>query len=272
MSIIAISSICVGGIGLISALALALAEKYLNVPEDPRIARVTDLLPGANCGGCGFAGCADYARSIVLNYTACNLCPPGGSECAAAIANYLERSAGAVEKTVAVVLCCGNNDVATRRSGYNGIADCVAAQSIAGGDKGCVYGCLGYSTCARVCPTNAIEVINGIAVVNKELCIACGKCVTACPRKLIKLVPATATIHVKCSSKSRGPEVKKVCATGCIGCRICTKLSDGAINMDGFLAVVDYKKPLTNTEVVTKCPAHCILQDAVETAKTVEES
>ena len=261
MDPITTSTLCVGGIGLASAAALAVAEKYLSVPQDPRIGKVTEILPGANCGGCGYAGCADYARAIVVDNAECNLCAPGGAACAQAIASFLGRAAAAMERRVAIVLCCGDDTEALRRAAYNGIADCAAAQATAGGDKGCAYGCLGYGSCARVCPVNAIRIANGIAKVDKVLCIACGKCVAACPRKLIKLVPAAAEIHVLCSSKDKGPAVKKVCGTGCIGCRICTKLADGAINMDGFLAVVDYAKPLTNEETVAKCPGHCIRKD-----------
>ncbi|HNX36093.1 MAG TPA: RnfABCDGE type electron transport complex subunit B [Kiritimatiellia bacterium] len=258
MDPITTSTLCIGGIGLVSAAALAVAEKYLSVPQDPRIAKVAERLPGANCGGCGFAGCADYARAIVMDNAECNLCAPGGAACANAIASFLGRAAGALEKRSALVLCCGDNTETTRRAAYNGINDCAAAQATAGGDKGCAYGCLGYGACARVCPVNAISVVNGLAKVNKDTCIACGKCVAACPRKIIKLVPAAAEIHVLCSSKDKGPAVKKVCGTGCIGCRICNKLSDGAITMDGFLAVVDYTKPITNEEVITKCPGKCI--------------
>ncbi len=262
------STFCIGGVGLASAAALAVAEKYFSVQEDPRIAKVADLLPGANCGGCGYAGCADYARAIVLHGADCNLCAPGGSSCAHAVAAFLGLEAVALEKRVALVLCCGDDAEAVRRAAYNGITDCAAAQATAGGDKGCTYGCLGYGSCARVCPVNAITIRNGLAKVDKETCISCGKCVAACPRKLIKLVPASAEIHVLCSSKDKGPAVKKVCGTGCIGCRMCTKFADGAINMDGFLAVVDYSKPLTNDETVAKCPAKCIRKDGPPDAST----
>jgi electron transport complex protein RnfB len=258
MDPITTSTLCVGGIGLVSAATLAIAEKYLSVPQDPRIGKVAELLPGANCGGCGYAGCADYARAIVADNAACSLCAPGGPACAGAIASFLGRTAAALEKRVALVLCCGDDTEAVRRAAYNGITDCAAAQATAGGDKGCTYGCLGYGSCARVCPVNAVAVAGGIAKVDKDRCIACGKCVAACPRKLVKLVPAAAAIHVLCSSKDKGPAVKKVCGTGCIGCRICTKFADGAIGMDGFLAVVDYAKPLANEETVAKCPGHCI--------------
>ena len=266
MDLISTSTLCIGGVGLASAVALAIAEKYLSTPQDPRIEKVTGLLPGANCGGCGFAGCADYARAVVVDNAPCNACAPGGAACANAIAEALGRTAGASEKRVALVLCCGDDTEATRRAAYNGISDCAAAQAVAGGDKGCAYGCLGYGSCIRACPVNAVTVANGIAKIDKERCIACGKCVAACPRKLIKLVPAAATIHVLCSSKDKGPAVKKVCGTGCIGCRICTKFADGAIGMNGFLAVVDYAKPLTNEEAAAKCPGHCIRKDAGNTA------
>ena len=261
MDLITTSTLCIGGVGLASAVALAIAEKYLSTPQDPRIETVAGLLPGANCGGCGFAGCADYARAIVMDNAPCNACAPGGAACANAIAEVLGRTAGSTEQRVALVLCCGDDTEAVRRAAYNGLADCAAAHATAGGDKGCTYGCLGYGSCARVCPVNAVTVANGIAKVDKALCIACGKCVAACPRTLIKLVPAAATVHVLCSSKDKGPAVKKVCGTGCIGCRICTKFADGAIAMDGFLAVVDYAKPLTSAEPAAKCPGHCIRQD-----------
>lgn len=256
------ATLYIGGIGLASAALLAVADKYLSVPEDPRIAKIAELLPGVNCGGCGYAGCADYARAIALRGAEANLCAPGGAACALAIAKLLGVQAAVREKRTALVLCCGDDTEAVLRTAYNGITDCAAAQATAGGDKACTYGCLGYGTCVRACPVNAIALTRRLAAVDKAACIACGRCVKACPRKLIKLVPAAAEIHVLCSSKDKGPEVKKVCGTGCIGCRLCTKLAEGAIAMDGFLAVVDYSKPLTNEETVAKCPAHCIRKDS----------
>jgi electron transport complex protein RnfB len=252
------STLCIGGIGLVSAATLAVAHKFMGVQEDPRIQKVTDCLPGANCGGCGFAGCADYASAIVLRGTEINQCGPAGNDGIAAIAAVMGRTAEAAERKVAIVLCCGDDTETVRRAHYNGITDCAAAHATAGGDKGCTYGCLGYASCARVCPADAIRIEKGLAIVDKDACISCGKCVGACPRKLIKLVPASAEIHVLCSSKDKGPAVKKVCGTGCIGCRICTKLSGDAITMDGTLAVVDYTKELNNPELIAKCPGHCI--------------
>jgi len=259
ISSVFIPTLCIGGCGLLSAVALAIADKFLSVPEDPRIQGVMACLPGANCGGCGFAGCADYANAVVLRGAEANLCAPAGNEGAGAIAAVMGQAPGeASERKVALVLCCGDDAEAVRRSHYNGITDCAAAHTTAGGDKGCTYGCLGYGSCARVCPVAAVRVENGIASIVKDACIACGKCVGVCPRKLVKLVPASAEIHVLCSSKDKGPVVKGVCGTGCIGCRICTKLGGDAIVMDGFLAVVDYTKALEGQEVIDKCPGHCI--------------
>lgn len=259
MDPITTSTLCIGGVGLVSAAALAVADKFLTVPEDPLITKVAECLPGANCGACGFAGCADYARAIVKEGAEPNLCAPAGSGGAHAIAVILGQTPGlAAERKVALVLCCGDFTEALRRSYYNGIADCVAAQATAGGDKGCTYGCLGYASCVRACPVQAIRLERGIAKVDKHRCISCGKCVSTCPRKLIKMVPAKAEIHVLCSSMDKGPVVKKVCGTGCLGCRICTKLAGDAIIMDGFLAKVDYSKEVNNPELIAKCPGKCI--------------
>ncbi|MCL1920040.1 MAG: 4Fe-4S binding protein [Kiritimatiellaeota bacterium] len=254
-----VPTLCVGGCGLASAVALGIADKFLSVPEDPRVQAVLAALPGANCGGCGFAGCADYASAIVLHGAEASLCAPAGSAGAAAIAQVMGQAPGAAaERKVALVLCCGDETEAVRRAHYNGITDCAAAHATAGGDKACAYGCLGYGSCARVCPVNAVRVEKGIAAIDKEACIACGKCVKVCPRKLVKLVPASAQIHVLCSSKDKGPAVKKVCGTGCIGCHMCAKKAGDAIVMDGSLAVVDYAKELKDTEIIAKCPGHCI--------------
>lgn len=250
----------VGGIGLVCGGVLAWIASKFGVEEDEKLLTVADALPGANCGGCGFAGCADYAKAIVEREAALNLCPPGGSEVAEKLGAIMGRSAEAVEPRVAVIRCLGDLEKSKRHYAYNGVIDCIAAQALNGGDKSCPYGCLGYGSCARVCPTNAIVIENGLAKVIRERCIACGACVKVCPRMLITLAPQSHTMHVLCASKDRGPAVKKYCTTGCIGCRICTKLDDqGAFVMNGFLAVVDYSKPpATNPQLIEKCPGHCI--------------
>ena len=254
------TTLAIGGLGLACGTALALAARFLSVTEDPRVAEITELLPGANCGGCGFAGCADYAKAIVVDDAAINLCAPGGAEILEKLAAVLGKTAQAAERKVAIVLCGGTVEQAARRSSYNGVADCAAAHTVAGGDKACRYGCLGYGSCARACPVGAIELRDGVALVHPDICIGCGACVKTCPRGLVAMVPAARTIHVLCRSRDRGPAVKKACKVGCIGCTLCTKLAKDSIRMDGFLAVVDYTVPLEDDKVVEKCPANCIVR------------
>jgi electron transport complex protein RnfB len=260
MDPITTSTLCVSSIGLVSAGVLAVADKFLTKPEDPRVGKVTECLSGANCGGCGYAGCADYARAIVFKGAPVNKCAPGGAASAKAIAAIMGCEAGEVKEPMRALVCCrGTHENAVQRAAYNGITDCASAQATAGGAKACTYGCLGFGSCTRVCPTGAIAVRDGVAVVDKALCIACGKCVAVCPRHIIKLVPAKAEIHVLCSSQDKGPVVRKVCKVGCIGCRLCTKTAGEGMVVNGFLASVDYSKPFTNPdETMAKCPGHCI--------------
>jgi Na+-translocating ferredoxin:NAD+ oxidoreductase subunit B len=257
---ILITSGSIGGVGLACGTALALAARFLAVKEDPRVEAMEEILPGANCGGCGLAGCADYAKAVVIDGAAINLCAPGGAEVLANMAAAMGMEASAEEKKVAVVMCAGDSEKAPRKHLYNGVADCTAAAAVAGGDKLCRYGCLGYGSCARVCPSGAIEFRNNIAIVHPDLCISCGACLRACPRDLIKMVPISKTIHVLCSSKDKGPIVKKACQVGCIGCRMCLKLAGDSFEMDGFLALRNYEIPVENELIVEKCPGKCIVK------------
>jgi electron transport complex protein RnfB len=257
---ILITSGAIGGVGFVCGTALALAAKFLAVKEDPRVEEMEEILPGANCGGCGYAGCADYAKAVVIDGASINLCAPGGAEVLELMAKAMGQEASAEEKKVAVVMCRGNSENAPRKHLYNGVADCTAAHAVAGGDKICGYGCLGYGSCARICPSGAIEIADDLAIVHPELCISCGACVKACPRTLIKMVPVSKSIHVFCSSKDKGPAVKKACQVGCIGCRMCVKLAGEAFEMDGFLALRNYEIPVENEEIVDKCPGKCILK------------
>ena len=259
------ATLVVAALGCIMAVALAIADKYLSVKEDPRIGMVTAALPGANCGGCGFAGCGDYAKALVEGRAPAGACAAGGDECNAAIAKILGVSAESTEKRVALVKCCGTRSEAIRVGDYNGICDCNVAAATAGGDKGCRFGCLGYGACANVCPKHAISIHDGLAKVDKRLCIGCGKCVSVCPKHLIELVPASATIHVLCNNPLRGPEVNKGCGVGCMGCHLCEKNSGGKeaghFTFDRFLAKVNYDNPPTDASVVGKCPRKCIVED-----------
>lgn len=263
MNPILLTALAIGGIGLLCGLILSLAARFFAVSEDPRIALATDCLPGANCGGCGMAGCADYAKAIIVNNAPINLCAPGGASVIKALAKLLGQEAVAVERKVAIILCGGDRDKSPDKFLYNGIADCSAAHAVGGGDKRCPHGCLGYGSCSRVCPVGAIEITaSRLAVVHPERCIGCGACVRTCPRRLIRMIPDSRHLHVLCSSPDKGPVVRKVCQVGCIACTVCTKLApDQAIAMKGALAVVDYTKPIEQEAetLVAKCPGHCIV-------------
>ena len=261
-----IAIIIIAGVGLVAAIALAVADRYLAVQEDPRIGMVTASLPGANCGGCGFPGCDGYARALVAGTAPNGACSAGGEAVAKAVAKILGVEAAATERRVALVKCCGTRSEAIRVGDYNGICDCSVAAATAGGDKGCTYGCLGYGACANVCPKGAISIHDGLAKVDKRLCIGCGKCVTACPKHIIELVPASATIHVLCANPDKGPMVRKVCGVGCMGCHLCEKNAGGKeanhFTFNGFLAKVNYENPPTDAALVDKCPRKCIREDA----------
>lgn len=249
----------IAGTGLACAVVLAIAARFLAVQEDARVEAVGAMLPGINCGACGHAGCADYARAIVISGAAVDRCKPGGRDIAAQLALFMGVSVPAFERDVAIVLCKGDDTAAARSAVYNGLLDCGSAQQIGGNGKDCRYGCLGLASCSGVCPANAIEMRNGLAVVHPDLCISCGKCVAACPRNLIKLVPESRYIHVLCSSLDRGPEVRKVCSVGCTACALCAKaVNNIGISMRNNLAIVDYTIPVTDESVIARCPQHTI--------------
>ncbi len=249
-------------IGLVLGCVIGIAAKIFFVKTDPRIEQVCEMLPGANCGGCGRAGCSDFAKAIVAGEATPDKCPVNSPEAIEEICNLLGIVATGGEKQIAVVLCGGDVNQTKVKSLYNGVSDCISANLIAGGPKGCGYGCLGMASCARACPFNAIEILNGLAVVHPQLCVGCGKCVETCPRDLIKLVPASAKVHVYCSSPEKGPVKKKVCAVPCLGCRKCFKAAEENIEMNGFRAMVNYDNP-PGAEIIeaAQCPTNCILLD-----------
>ena len=248
------------GMGLVLGATIGIAAKIFRVETDPRIELVAELLPGVNCGGCGKAGCADFAKAIVSGDEQPGKCPVCSQEAVSSIARALGIEVGETEKQVAVVLCSGDTNKTKVNILYNGVSDCVSASLIAGGPKGCTYGCLGMASCARACPFKAIEIINGLAVVHPHLCVGCGKCVETCPRDLVKLVPMSAKVHVYCNSPEKGPLKKKVCAEPCLGCRKCLKAGEeDQFKMRGFLAEVNYDNP-PDIDIIEKsaCPTGCL--------------
>jgi electron transport complex protein RnfB len=240
-------------------LVIGLVVKAFGVEPDERVEEIEGLLPGANCGACGFAGCAELARQLVAENAEPTACPGADPEAVVRIAEILGVVAGERTKMMAVVRCGGDDTVAVQAALYNGVADCKDAVQVAGGSKGCIHGCLGLGSCSRACPFDAIEMTNGLAIVHPDLCTGCGKCVATCPRNLIELVPASAPIQVYCNSPDKGGAKRKVCKAACIGCRKCVKEAgdEAHMVMDGFLARVNYDNP-PPASLAAVCPTKCL--------------
>lgn len=263
MNIILISIILVSATGLILGIIIGITARVFAVKHDPRIAEVTEMLPGVNCGGCGHAGCADFAHALVSGKASIGECPVCSPEDRHNIARYLGLEVVETEKVTAVVRCGGDKRAAVQAALYNGINDCKSAVLVAGGAKGCRYGCLGLGTCARACPFDAIKItLNGLAVVNPDICVGCGKCVISCPRSLIILSPEKFKVHVYCNSPEKVAIKKKFCSAACIACRKCVKAAEeGQMLVEGFLVRTNYKNPNPpSIELVKKaeCPTDCL--------------
>jgi electron transport complex protein RnfB len=220
------------------------------------------MLPGVNCGGCGYAGCADFAKALALGQALdVSLCTVASPESRKEIASYLGIDSAEKLKKVAVILCGGDRKLAKPAALYNGVCDCNSAVLVVAGAKGCQFGCLGYGSCAKACPFGAIEITeNSLALVHPELCTGCGKCVKTCPKKLIKLVPTEVKVHILCSSPMKAVVKKKYCDVSCIACRKCVKAaSEGQMIVNGFLVQTNYDNP-PSVDVIEKagCPTGCL--------------
>ncbi|MEG2353097.1 MAG: RnfABCDGE type electron transport complex subunit B [Clostridium sp.] len=259
-------------LGLLLGLILGYANNKFKVEVDDRIPQVREALPGANCGGCGFAGCDAYAEAVVQGLAKANLCTPGGEGCSTKIGNIMGFTVEAGEANVAYVKCKGTCGIAKVKYQYDGIADCNQAMVVPGsGDKLCSDGCLGLGSCIKVCHFDALEIKDGVAVVNKENCVACGACVDICPKGLIEIVPKKALVLIQCNSKSKGKEVMDSCDVGCIACTLCLKACPkDAIEMNNNLPVIDYKKCVNCGICANKCPKNCIENKRVIVKKTIE--
>ena len=264
-----------GGLGLVFGLVLAAASKVFYVETDPRLDQLNECLPGANCGGCGFAGCGAYAEAVLKGEAPVGKCASGGNEAAKAMAAIMGVEAEEVTRKVAMVRCSGARTFgaegnltkgAKMKATYEGFHDCLAASKVGGsGPLSCKFGCLGYGSCTRVCKYGAISVKNGVAVVDEDLCVGCMACAQVCPRKVITAVEPDRNVIIACNSLAKGAVTNRACTIGCIGCGKCMKTCpSGAITITNNLAQIDYSKCTNCGECAKVCPKGLIKDSNVE--------
>lgn len=257
------ATLTLGGIGLVLGALLAAASRVFNVKTDERIERIAEILPNANCGACGFAGCTAYANAVIKGEAPANACVPGSAAVTQGIARILGVDVDTRERRVAHVYCSGG-DVTARRFQYSGVMTCFAASRTANGPVECSFACLGLGDCRLSCPFGAINIKGGHAIIDRDKCTGCGKCTGACPRKIINLIPAAAPTTINCSSRERGTFVRSVCEAGCIACTLCVKKCEyEAITVTDNLARIDYTKCVGCGECAKVCPRKIIREDEI---------
>lgn len=275
-SSVVISLLSMGGLGLLLSGGLALASNKLAVETDPRADAIIEVLPGANCGACGFPGCAGLAAAVVGNKAPVNACPVGGEKVAAMVARIMGvDDAGASDnKIVATLMCQGGIDRAKQKAEYQGFQSCRAANLANGGPKGCPYGCIGLADCVKVCAFDAIKIgADGIPVVDEEKCTGCGLCAKECPKFIIEMTSTKNEVHVRCKATLKAKEVRAVCSIGCIACKMCEKACQfDAVHVINNVAVIDYDKCTNCMACVEKCPTKTITSSLQLRKKAVSEA
>jgi RnfABCDGE-type electron transport complex B subunit len=257
---IIIAIITMGGLGFIFASGLAFADRKLRVDENPLIGKINEALPNANCGGCGYAGCYDFAVKLVEGNAKPNGCPVGGEETTQNVAELLGIDSESIVKMKPVVLCRGGKTEAFNKNAkYIGPSNCKTEIIISGGDKLCFYGCLGGGDCVSACQFNAIFINeNGLPEIINEFCKGCGMCVKACPRNIIEMHPLNRNIFIFCKNEDEPKRSKEVCSVSCIGCGICARKSDGGIEMINNLAIINYDSTDLSKIPIEKCSTGAI--------------
>ncbi|WP_298451192.1 Fe-S cluster domain-containing protein [uncultured Prevotella sp.] len=269
MNFILTAVVVLGGIALVSAVILYVCSKKFAVHEDPRIGQVSAILPGANCGGCGYPGCAGMASALVKGADTGSIeglfCPVGGSDVMGQVADLLGMAVANSEPKVSVVRCNGTCELRQRIAVYDGLKTCSAVNSCGAGETGCGYGCLGCGDCVNACSFGAI-VMNpetGLPEVDEEKCTACGACVKACPRHIIELRKKgikNRRVYVRCVNQDKGAVAMKACKAACIGCGKCEKeCKFGAITIENNLSYIDPEKCRLCRKCVEACPTHAIV-------------
>lgn len=270
MDFIFTAVLVLGAIALVASVVLFVISKKFAVHEDPRIGQVAELLPGANCGGCGFPGCSGMADALVKGADTGSIdglrCPVGGDDVMNQVADLLGMAMANSEPMVAVVRCNGSCENRPRIAEYDGLRTCEAMNSTGAGETGCGYGCLGCGDCTKACQFGAISMNaeTGLPEVDEEKCTSCGACVKACPRHIIELRkkgPKGRRVYVQCVNKDKGPIAKKACAVACIGCGKCQKVCKfEAITVENNLSYIDYSKCKMCTKCVDECPTGAIIK------------
>lgn len=265
MSLILVAVISLGAIGLVSAVILYVASKKFAVYEDPRIGQVAQVLPQANCGGCGFPGCSGFAAACVkAGSLEGKMCPVGGQPTMDKVASILGLEAVASEPKVAVVRCNGTCANRPKLTQYDSVRSCVVANTTFGGESGCTFGCLGCGDCVSACQFDAIHMNpeTGLPEVDESKCTACGACSKACPRHIIEIRPKgknNRRVYVQCVNKDKGAVARKACAAACIGCGKCVKVCPfEAITLENNLAYIDPAKCKSCRKCEMECPQHAL--------------
>jgi len=274
---ISLSAGTLAAVAVVFSYVLGWASEAFHVETDPRVEKIMDALPGANCGGCGFVGCSEYADAVAMEGEPVNKCTVGGESCAGELAGIMGVELEESFPYRPVVHCGAGTQERLKQHPYQGEGQCFAANLVSG-IQGCVYGCLGFGDCGNACGYDAIHVVDGLATVDYSRCVGCGICSKTCPRNIISMVPfkAERILAVTCSNKDFGKEVKEVCTVGCIGCKTCSR-SSGLFTIQDNLSILDYDAydPTDREEVdlvLKNCPRKGLVFIGIPSAKDIDDT